>query len=96
MALATGIKRAKKERQQLYFDLICGIISSSTAITGIIYVGLTQKITNYFNYITGLSFWIFYLCFSIFMIGLGIFLWHKEKYFDDKKVKKDVRAPIIS
>ncbi|MBY8985768.1 MAG: hypothetical protein KGD65_11905 [Candidatus Lokiarchaeota archaeon] len=63
MALAKGEKRAKKERQQLYFDLICGIISSTLAITGIIYVGLTQRISNYINYITGLSFWIFYLCF---------------------------------
>jgi hypothetical protein len=96
MALATGEKRAKKERQQLYFDLICGIISSIAAISGIIYTGLTQKISNYVNYITGLSFWIFYLSFSIFLIALGIYLWHKERYFDEKKSKKEIKAPLVS
>ncbi|MFX1455912.1 MAG: hypothetical protein ACFFDB_11120 [Promethearchaeota archaeon] len=95
MALVTGRKRAKKERQQLYFDLICGIISSSTAITGIIYFGLTQKIANYFNYITGLSFWIFYLCFSIFMIFVGIYTWWKEKHFDEQPLREDLKQPIV-
>lgn len=94
MPLTTQEKRDKKERQQIYFDLTCGIASSILALIGIIYVGLTQKITNYEMYIAGLSFWIFYLCFSIFMICLGIYLWYKEKHWDEKQYKKDLKPPI--
>ena len=39
-------KRDKKDRQALYFDLICGIVSSILALTGIFYVAITQKIRN--------------------------------------------------
>jgi hypothetical protein len=95
MALSSQRKRAKKENQQLYFDLICGLISSIIAITAIIYVGLTQQIRSIGMYVTGLSFWIFYLCFSIFMICLGIYLWYKEKHWDEEMSRKDLKPPII-
>jgi len=87
-------KRDKKERQAIYFDLICGIISSILALTGIFYVAITQRIRNMGMFITGAAFWFFYLIFSLFLIGMGIYLWYKEKYWDEKTYKKDLKPPI--
>ncbi len=87
-------KRDKKDRQALYFDLICGIVSSILALTGIFYVAITQKIRNMGMFITGASFWILYLILSIFLIGMGVYLWYKEKYWDEIIPKKDLKPPI--
>ncbi len=95
MALAPHLKRAKKERQSIYFDLICGIISSILALSGIIFVKIKSEIIRPALFIAGLTFWIFYLCFAIFMIFLGIYLWYQEKHFDEKVQKKKLKAPIV-
>ncbi|MFX1311497.1 MAG: hypothetical protein ACFFHD_02650 [Promethearchaeota archaeon] len=95
MVLITLKDRVKQERKSIYFDLICGTFSSTIALIGIIFVGLTKKITHLIIYYIGLTFWICYLIFSIFMICLGIFLWYKEKHFDEQKPKKDLKPPII-
>lgn len=87
--------REKQERKFLYFDLICGLVSSIISLIGIVYVGLTQEITHSDRFIVGLTFWIFYLIFSIFMICLGIYLWYREKYFDEEQYKNDLKAPIV-
>lgn len=49
-------KRDKKERQGIYFDLICGIISSVISLTGIFYVAITGRIRNWGMFITGADF----------------------------------------
>lgn len=87
-------KRDKKERQAIYFDLICGIISSILALTGIFYVAITQKIRNLGMFITGASFWILYLILSFFLISMGIYLWYKEKHWDETTSRKDLIPPI--
>ena len=87
-------KRDKKDRQALYFDLICGIVSSILALTGISYVAITQKIRNMGMFITGASFWILSLILSIFLIGMGVYLWYKEKHWDEEKSRKDLKPPI--
>ena len=87
-------KRDRKDRQALYFDLICGIVSSILALTGIFYVALIQRIRNFGIFITGASFWILYLILSIFLIGMGVYLWYKEKHWDEITPKKDLKPPI--
>ncbi len=97
MALASEEKRLKKLRQQMYFDLIAGVISSFIALGSIIYVYLNKEnfSFNLGNFIFGISFWIGYLCFSFIMIGLGIYIWHQNKHWDASKKKKDLKAPRI-
>ena len=95
MALAPHLKRAKKERMGIYMDILLGIISSVLAISGIIYVGILGEIRNWGWYIFGLTFWICWLIFSFFLIGVGIYLWHQEKHFDEREPKKDLKAPIV-
>jgi hypothetical protein len=41
------------------------------------------------------SFWIAYLCFSFFMISLGIYTWYQDKHWDASKQRKDLKAPRI-
>ena len=53
----------KNERKSLYFDLICGVICSTSALTGIIYVSVMHEITSVTGWLVGLTFWIFYLTF---------------------------------
>lgn len=87
--------KIKRERKSLYFDLICGSVSSIIALSGIVYVLITQGIRDLKMFIIGASFWIFYLCFSIFLICLGIYLWYKEKHWDESKSRKDLKPPRI-
>ncbi|MFX1374646.1 MAG: hypothetical protein ACFFA0_02430 [Promethearchaeota archaeon] len=90
----TENKRVKKERIALYCDLICGIISSILSLTGIFYFAITEGITKVSSFIVGTIFWILYLAFSIFLICMGIYLWYKEKHWDEKQYKKDLKPPI--
>ncbi|MHA2182078.1 MAG: hypothetical protein ACXAAH_11715 [Promethearchaeota archaeon] len=86
---------AKSHRKAIYFDLICGTICSITALTGIIFVSITQTITNMSNWVTGLTFWILYLIFSLLLIGYGLFTKWREKRFENYVPKKDLKAPIV-
>lgn len=95
MALAPHLKRAKKERMGIYVDIILGIISSVLALSGLIFVGVLGEIRDWGWYIFGFTFWIVWLIFSFFLIGIGIYLWHQEKHFDEKKPRKDLKAPIV-
>ena len=92
MTLAPHLKRVKKERQGFYFDLICGIISSILSLIGIIFVTMKSGIVSPAFFFVGLSFWILYLCFAIFMICLGIYLWYKEKHFEEYEQRRDLKA----
>jgi hypothetical protein len=88
-------RRAKKERQKIYFDCICGAVCSISALIGILFF-TKGKILNPTNFIIGLSFWIGYLAISIFVIGLGIYTYYREKNFDPDAIpKKKLRAPIV-
>jgi len=84
-----------EERKKLYFDLICGIICSITALTGIIFITITQGITDLTGWLTGLIFWCFYLVFSFFLIGIGLYSMHKERKYGIIKSKKELRPPIV-
>ncbi|MFX1363901.1 MAG: hypothetical protein ACFFCE_14025 [Promethearchaeota archaeon] len=95
MVLAPYQKRIKKERQAIYFELICGLISSILALVGIIFNMSESEIRRPAFFIAGFVFWIFYLCFSIFLICLGIYLWYQEKIYEKKVYKKDIKAPIV-
>lgn len=95
MALTRGKSRIKRERQAIYFDLICGVTQSVISLTGAILTVILNGITNVGWFITGLTFWMFYLLFSLLMISYGIYSHFKEKNFDETNYKKDLRAPIV-
>lgn len=86
---------AKSHRRAIYFDLICGVICSTTALIGIIFVSLTQQITYMAGYLMGLTFWIFYLIFSLFLISVGIYTWWREKNFESQSPRNDLKPPIV-
>jgi len=92
--------KVKNERIKIYFDLICGVISSSIAIFSIVFFTLIEEITNFtISYIIGLGFWIIWLLMSLFFIGVGIYTYYAEKNYDirvkSRKLRK-INAPIIS
>ena len=86
---------AKSARKAIYFDLICGVVCSTTALTGIVFVSITQEITYMAGWVTGLTLWILYLIFSLFLITVGIYTWWREKLFDEQAPRKDLKPPII-
>jgi uncharacterized membrane protein (DUF485 family) len=86
--------RPKDERIAIYFDLLCGIISSAIALIGIFYVFFTHRIISTGWFTVSLIFWIGYLVFSFTIIGFGIYVWKREKHFDSSKQRTDLRAPI--
>lgn len=97
MALVSEEKRIKKLRQQMYFDLSAGITCGSISLGSIIYVYLNREnfSFNLGNFTLGLSFWIGYLCFSLFLICLGIYRAYQDKHWDPSKQKKDLKAPRV-
>jgi len=90
----------KSERILIYFDLICGVISSSIAIFTIVFFTITEGITQITTtYIIGFGFWIMWLLMSLFFIGVGIYTYYAEKNYDtrakSRKLKK-INVPIVS
>lgn len=91
----------KSSNKAVWFDCICGVISSIIALVGITFVTLNPahhvQYEFYGWFIFGLTFWIGYLIFSFFLISLGFYTWHKEKHFDETKIKKEkLKVPIVS
>jgi hypothetical protein len=86
---------AKSERKHLYFDLICGVVCSVTALSGIIFISVMYEITDMVGWLTGLTLWILYLIFSLSLISYGLYTRWKEKHFDNQAPKKDLKAPIV-
>lgn len=82
-------------RISVYFDCICGLLSSTLALIAIIFTTIKFGIRNPKMYTVGLTFWICWLIFSLFLIGLGIYTHMKNKNFDESKARKDIRPPII-
>lgn len=85
----------KNERKSLYFDLICGVILSSSALIGIIFVTFNHEITNVTGWLTGLTFWIIYFILSLALISFGLYTRWKDKHFDDQAIRKDLKQPIV-
>ncbi|MFX1316116.1 MAG: hypothetical protein ACFE9T_09655 [Promethearchaeota archaeon] len=88
----------KNIRISIYFDLICGAISSILALIALVFTSIKFGIQK--RYLTGfkiaLTFWILYLTFSLFMIFYGLYLYIQEIHFyDKKKERKDLKPPII-
>ena len=92
-------KQIKNERIAVYFDCICGTTSSLIAIIGIIFFALPLGITNFSLFIASLTFWIFYLLISFYLIGLGIFTHYANKNYETRvksRKPKKLKAPMIS
>ena len=87
---------ATNERIRLYFDLIVGTLLSTSALLGMFYWTSILGVADYGWWVTGLIFWILYLSMSIFLIGVGIYSRYKEKHYDEREPRKDIRAPIVS
>jgi len=77
--IPSKIDEAKSERKRLYFDLICGMVSSILALMGIIFFAIMYGITDMAGWLTGLTFWILYLLLSVFMVAIGLYTKHKER-----------------
>jgi len=90
-------KNNKSKRIQIYFDCICGVVSSIIAVICIFFSVQQKGIFDPTFFIIGLSFWIGYLAVSIFLIGLGIYTYYREKNFNPDAIpKKKLKAPIVS
>jgi hypothetical protein len=87
--------KIKRERIALYFDCICGATSATISISAIIFFAIKEGIPYPDRFSLGLTFWIIWLIFSLTLIGIGISQYHHEKHFDEKKQRKDIKAPIV-
>ena len=88
--------KEKNLRISIYFDCICGSFSAIISLSCIIFFAIVEGIESLGWFIAGLTFWISWLIFSLFLIGLGIYTYYQEKHFDEKKHKKGLKAPIVS
>ena len=87
--------RIRRERISLYFDCICGACSSTLSIFCIIFFAIKEGIPYPDRFSLGLIFWIIWLIFSLSLIAIGVFQYRQEKHFDEKKPRKDLKAPIV-
>jgi len=88
-------RKIKDERKAIYFDIICGIISSVFALTILTVVAISHRIFSMGWFTVSVIFWTGYLLSSFFLIGLGIYTLKKEKNFDSIEQRKDLKAPIV-
>ena len=94
--MPSKLKNIKSERIAIYFDCICGTICSITAFFGIFYFTQQKGILFPVNFTVGLIFWFGYLGISIFIIGLGIYTYYREKNFNPDAIpKKKLKAPMV-
>lgn len=89
--------KIKRQRTAVYVDSICGIISATFSLIGMFVFAVPLGIVNPSLFMVSLSFWIFWLLFSLSFIGLGIHIHYANKNFDSNaKPRKDLKAPIVS
>jgi len=94
--MPTQNKNIRDERIQIYFDCICGTICSVSALIGILVFAQQKEIIYPLYFTLGLFFWFGYLAISIFVIGLGLYTYYREKNFDPDAIpKKKLKAPIV-
>jgi len=82
--------RLKRERMALYVDCICGSISAIFSLSAVIFVVLTEGVEAIqvnINFIISLTFWIFWLIFSLSILSYGIYRLHQEKNYEKWKAK---------
>ena len=94
--MSTIKKDLLRHRRALYFDCIAGsgiaIFSLTLIFTGTRYT----EITDFASYLLSLGFWIFFLAFALFLIGVGLYGFYLEKkYPEGVPTKKEIRAPMV-
>ena len=88
-------KKHKNAAKAIYLDLICGIISSVLALSGIAVAVIFNRVFDIGWFTISVTFWSGYLIFSFVLVGVGIHSWYKEKNFDKYETRKDLRAPVV-
>lgn len=88
-------ERLRRERIAIYSDCICGASSAILSISCIIFFAIKEGIPYPDRFSLGLIFWIIWLIFSLSLIGIGIFQYNYAKHIDEKKPRKDLKAPIV-
>ncbi|MFX0009424.1 MAG: hypothetical protein ACFE9R_03845 [Candidatus Hermodarchaeota archaeon] len=92
----TQHKNAKSQRTQVYVDCICGAICSISALIGIFYFSRPENPLYMYFFTGGLIFWLGYLALSIFIVGLGILTYIREKKSQpNEKSGKKLKVPIV-
>jgi hypothetical protein len=87
--------KLENERKAIYFDLVCGLVSSVISASGILFSAIKVEIYNMGWFTTGLTFWIAYMLFSIVMIFVGLRGHYQIKKYGIIKSKKPLKAPIV-
>ncbi|MFX1350582.1 MAG: hypothetical protein ACFE92_18065 [Promethearchaeota archaeon] len=95
--------RLKRERTALYVDCILGSISAGTSLFALMFIILTEGIEEIqvnSTFMISLTFWIFWLIFSISILSYGIYRLHQEKNYEKwkakmEKKKKKLEPPIL-
>jgi hypothetical protein len=89
--------RHRRERIAIYFDCILGILCATFAFIGFIFFAPPLTSENLPAFLLNLSFWLFLLAVSFFLIGLGIHTYYKEKNYDpNAPPREDIKAPMVS
>ncbi|MHA1914126.1 MAG: hypothetical protein ACW986_10305 [Promethearchaeota archaeon] len=86
--------KLENERKAIYFDLMCGLVSSIISISGILFSAIKVEIYNMGWFTTGLTFWLCYLLFAGIMIFVGLRGHYQIKKYGLVKSKKPLKAPI--
>lgn len=84
------------ERIKIYFDLIVGSVLSVYGLVSAFFHAITFDIASFIGWMTGLIFWLSYLNFTLFLIGLGLYTRCQEKHYTEREPRKDLRVPIVS
>ncbi|MFX1568492.1 MAG: hypothetical protein ACFFCV_09000 [Promethearchaeota archaeon] len=84
-------ERIRTERIAIYLDCIIGVFCSILSLSCIIFFAITEGIPypGWFSF--GLAFWILWLIYSLTLLHFGL----KSKHLDEKKPRKDLKAPIV-
>jgi hypothetical protein len=93
--IMASLKEIKSLRFQVYFDLIFGITSSVICLIDLTMAFIFNNVANMGSFMVSVIFWGGYLVFSLFLVGLGIYAWHKEKNLEKYGPKKGLKAPIL-
>jgi len=92
----TQHKNTKSQRIQVLVDCICGAICALSAIIGIFFFSQPDNPYYVYFYAGGLIFWFGYLIFALFIVGLGIYTYVREKGpKSDKNSKEKLKVPIV-
>jgi len=94
--MPSKLKTIKSERAAIYFDCIVGTVCAISAFIGIFIFTQQKGILYPVNFTVGLIFWFGYLGLALFVLGLGIYTYYREKNFDPDAIpKKKLKAPMV-